>query len=154
MLMTIEETIRRVCALDEGIKVNTNWGEQGLFYNPDNRLPKGIYLLTFKIKDGDNDRASNINREGVYRLNLGIGKPAFVARFGSVPARPSAGQIVATGDDFTQLDRVMPHPVYGWMSWISVLNPSESTYESLEPLIVTALASAKRKFAGKLKKLK
>ena len=54
--------------------VDHNWGEMGVFYNPGKKLPKGIYILTFKEKDGPNDKASNVDRKGVFRLNLGISK--------------------------------------------------------------------------------
>ena len=31
-------------------------------------------ILTVKKKDGDNDKGSDLNRENVYRVNLGIRK--------------------------------------------------------------------------------
>ncbi len=131
--------------------IDKNWGERGVFYNPENLLPKGIYVLTVKEKDGPNDKASQVNREGVYRLNLGISKPTFMKMFDSIPARPAAGRIVNTGHDFSQLDKITPHPVYGWMSWIAVLNPSDSTFYQLQPLILEGIELAKLKYAKKVK---
>lgn len=32
----------------------------------------------------------------------------------------------------------MPHPVYGRMHWICVLNPSEATFEKIKPLLAQA----------------
>ncbi len=29
--------------------------------------------------------------------------------------------------DFSAKDIIMPHPVYAWMGWICMLNPSEQT---------------------------
>ena len=34
--------------------------------------------------------------------------------------------------DFTELDKVMPHPIYGWMTWVCVLNPTLKTIELME----------------------
>ena len=43
--------------------------------------------------------------------------------------------MVQTGHDFSQRDRILPHPVYGWMCWIAVLNPSHETFEEVKPLL-------------------
>lgn len=145
------DIIKDVTKTHPGLVQNTNWGEVGLFYNPERKLKKGIYLLTFKEKDGTNDNSSNLNRDSIYRLNLGISKESFTHLFGSIPARPSAGEVIDMPYDFSTLDKIMPHPVYGWMSWICILNPSKETYDTeLKPLIAEgyqlALAKYKKKF--------
>ena len=43
-----------------------------------------------------------------------------------------------SGYDFTALDQVMPHPVYGRMYWVCVLNPSDATFQKLRPLLTEA----------------
>jgi hypothetical protein len=92
-------------------------------------------MLTFKERDGKNDNASNINRAAdIFRLNLKISKSTFIRLFKTIPARPLAGGIVATGHDFKKLNEIMPHPVYGWMTWIGVLNPTKETIEKMESL--------------------
>ena len=55
----------------EGTVLVNSWGEAGIFYNPGHVLKRGVYVLTVKEKDGDNDRASQLNRKGVYRVNVG-----------------------------------------------------------------------------------
>ena len=122
------------------------WGERGIFYNPQNKLKRGVYILTVKEKDGENDCSSNLDREGIYRVNLGVRKQTFLDAFGCVPARPAKGGVVDMRFDFTATDKIMPHPVYGWMSWICCLNPSDETFEKLKPLIAEAHAYAKEKF--------
>ena len=52
----------------------SSWGERGIFYNPNNTLKRGIYVLTVKEKDGDSDKSSDLNREKIYRVNIGIRK--------------------------------------------------------------------------------
>jgi hypothetical protein len=132
MMIRIDELINRVLTQYPTLSQNKNWGEKGLFYNPGNQFALGAYVLTFKEKDGENDSASKIDRGGIYRLNLKISKKTFIELFGTVPTRAPAGQVVNTGHDFTKLDEVMPHPVYGWMTWIGVLNPSFKTIETME----------------------
>lgn len=36
----------------EGTVLVNSWGERGIFYNPYNKLKRGIYVLTVKEKDG------------------------------------------------------------------------------------------------------
>ena len=126
------------------------WGETSFFYNPGRKLPRGIYFATLKDKDGDNDRASNLQRQAVFRLNIGISKPTYRALFGVHPSRPAAGGIVDTGHDFSALDELLPHPVYGWMSWVCVLNPSSATFEKIKPLLTEAYGLAVGKFAKRV----
>lgn len=43
-------------------------------------------------------------------------------------------------------DKILPHPVYAWMVWVCVLNPSEQTFEELKPYIQETYEYAKEKF--------
>ncbi|PLC01867.1 hypothetical protein CY658_30535 [Variovorax sp. RO1] len=95
------------------------------FHGADNKFP----FATIVTKDNDFDSASNLNRPGVFRLNVGVGKETFRALFGD--AEPS-------GIDYTALDRLMPHPVYAKMYWVSVINPSAATFEAVKPLLAEA----------------
>ncbi len=115
-----------------GLVLVNAWGETGLFYNPDGLLKRGTYCITFKEKDGENDASSNLNRDEVkFRMNFKIGKATFLTRFNepSLPARPAKGKIILLKSgrayDPTVFDTLLPHPVYGWMGWVSIINPSE-----------------------------
>jgi len=149
--VSIEDVFDYCLSEFDGLVLDKNWGERGVFYNPEKKLPKGVYILTFKEKDGPNDKASHVNREGIFRLNLGISKSTFSEMFGAIPKRPAAGQIVSTGHDFTSLDQITPHPVYGWMSWVAVLNPTKDTFEKLKPLIAEGVELAMGKYQKKVK---
>lgn len=135
----------------DGTVLVESWGEKGVFYNPDHVLKRGVYILTVKEKDGDNDKGSELNRKDVYRVNLGIRKNSFIELFGAIPKRPAAGEIVDMDYDFTALDKILPHPVYAWMAWICILNPSERTFENLKPHIQEAYEYAKEKFRKRKK---
>lgn len=131
----------------DGTVLTESWGEKGIFYNPNGVLERGVYVLTVKEKDGENDKASGLDREGVFRVNLGVRKNTFLKMFGTVPKRPPKGGAVDMPCDFTETDKILPHPIYAWMSWICALNPSEETFEKLKPLIREAYEYAKEKFA-------
>lgn len=153
--MQTNEIISYILQKYPTLSENKNWGERGLFYNPNNQFKLGAYFLTFKEKDGENDAASKINRGNIYRLNMKISKKSFEHLFGTIPKRPLAGQIVDTGHDFTQLDTLMPHPVYGWMTWICVLNPTKNTILKMEEqsLFEEAYQAAVSTIDKKLKKI-
>ncbi len=142
-----EEILRHCLAHLEGTVLVESWGERGVFYNPGGVLKRGVYVLTVKEKDGANDKASNLNRPGVYRVNLGLRRETYRRLFGPAPARPPKGGAVDVPVDFTALDVLIPHPVYAWMGWIAVLNPSAETFEIMKPLIQESYEFAKEKFA-------
>ncbi|MGX9758598.1 DUF6194 family protein [Clostridioides difficile] len=139
-----------VSNLDD-VVLTDNWGERGIFYNPNGVLKKGVYVLTIKEKDGTNDKSSSLNRTNVYRVNVKLKKETFINMFDYIPKRPSAGQIVNMDFDFTKMDIIMPHPVYAWMTWACVLNPSEKTFEELKIIIQESYNLAKEKFAKRIK---
>lgn len=132
--------------LPDTVLVNS-WGESGIFYNPNQSLKRGIYVLTVKEKDGENDKSSNLNRDGIFRVNIGIRKKTFLNLFDRVPNRPSKGGIVDMPFNFSEADKILPHPVYAWMSWICALNPSADTFEKLKPLIQESYEFAKEKYS-------
>lgn len=108
------------------------WGDSFFFYDPGRDIPpdRRFPFATITTKDyGDFDCLSQLNRPGVFRLNIGIGKQTFASLFGGAQDG---------GHDFAALDRLMPHPVYGKMYWVSVLNPSTETFTAIQPLLAEA----------------
>lgn len=144
------QAINHAAAL-EGVEVHRAWGETSCFYNPGGEFARGTYFLTIKEKDGDNDRASELDREGVWRLNIGTARSDFEALFGQPPKRPGKGEHIEGPWDFTVLDQITPHPVYGWMSWIAVVSPSLETWRRCIPLVDSAYAKARTTFEKRLK---
>jgi hypothetical protein len=109
-------------------------GDTFFIYDPDRNLPdkQQIPFATVVTKDyGDFDNASNLNREGVFRLNVGVSRETFRSLFGDVGTY-----------DFTALDLLMPHPAYGRQSWVCALNPSAETFDRMKPLLREAHAIA------------
>ena len=136
------ELIEEIGACFAGLAPQHHWGELTFFYNPGGQLRRGTYICTIKDKDGENDKASRLDREGVYRLNLSLPRPDYFHRFGPLPERPGKGGTIHGEWDFTALDRLTPHPVYGWMGWVSVLNPSRKTFEIVKPLLALSYEKA------------
>ena len=61
----------------EAIAPKSSWGETSFFYNPDKKLPNGIYFCTIKEQDGNNYKASYLDRNNAYRFSIGISKQSF-----------------------------------------------------------------------------
>ena len=71
---------------------------------------------------------SDLARDGVFRLNLGVGKASF-ERLIDTTAEP----------DYAALDTIVPHPVYARQRWIAILNPSRRSFDdTVKPLIAEA----------------
>ncbi len=149
--MTPALIVSRVTSNLEGVHPKSSWGETSLFYNPGKMLPNGVYFCTIKENDGDNDKSSNLYRDDIYRLSIGVSKETYESKFGVRPKRPAKGGIVDTGHNFSKTNVLMPHPIYGWMSWVSILSPSEIVFETVYPLIVEAHGNAVIKFNKKTK---
>ena len=60
--MTPDEILKYCLENLEGTVLVNSWGERGIYYNPDNILKRGVYILTVKEKDGYNDKSSCLNR--------------------------------------------------------------------------------------------
>lgn len=107
-----------------------SWGDSFFIYDPDRNLDdaRRFPFATIVTKDyGEFDNASKLDRPGVFSLNIGVSKETFAELFGN-----------ESKYDFTALDRLMPHPVYGRNHFVCVLNPSDSTFESIKPLLEEA----------------
>jgi Family of unknown function (DUF6194) len=110
-----------------GVETATNLGYTFFFYGPDRKLP----FATIATVDNEYDRVSNLDRPGVFRLNIGVSKQTFQSLFGT-------GKVDVSAYDFTALDTIMPHPDYSAQSYLCVLNPSDTTYQKLRPLLAEA----------------
>lgn len=114
------------------------WGDSFFYDNPDQDIPvdKRLPFATIVTKDHKGfDEASNVDRDGVFRLNVSVGRHRFEELIGHPPARHSEH---AADFDYTTSDNVFPHPVYAQQAWISILSPGERTSDHARALITEA----------------
>lgn len=114
------------------------WGDSFIFYDPDRDLPadRRFPFATIVTKDyGGFDEASNLNRKGIFRLNVSVDRHKFEELIGYPPTEHAdhAGDF-----DYTVVDTVIPHPAYARQAWVSILNPGERTSEQARALITEA----------------
>lgn len=134
-----------------GLRYHFAYAEHTYFYNPDDVLKRGVYFCTIKERDGAKDSSSDLDRDGVYRLSFGIGKPAYTAHFGLPPTRPPKGIQLSLGGDFTATGILTPHPVYAWMGWVAVNQPTAAQLEDLLPLLDAAFARIQENYRFRLR---
>ena len=152
MALQPKDIVAQLTTRFDGLAPKASWGETSLFYNPNLALTNGVYFCTVKEHDGANDKASCLDRPGVFRLAIGLTVQRYEQHFGPRPARPPKGSAVVTGHDFTRLDVVMPHPIYAWMGWVQVLNPSDKTFASMQSIFTESYDQVVRKFEKSLAK--
>ena len=131
------EGVDVLVASKEGGAPEISWGDSFFIYDPNRDLPEAhrFPFATIVTKDyGEFDNASNLDRDGVFRLNIGVSKATYSSLFGGEGEH-----------DFSELDRLLPHPVYGANHWVCVLNPSDSTFHELAPLLSEAYEIAVRR---------
>lgn len=118
----------------DGIETETVSGDTFFFSGPDHKFP----FVTLVTSDA-HDTVSDLNRPSVFRLNIGVSKPTFQALFGAHPAIPGLTGDGESDFDFTVLDKVLPHPIYGGLFWVCILNPSDATFEAeVRPFLAEA----------------
>jgi hypothetical protein len=118
----------------DGVEIVTAMGSTFFFYDPTHMMP-----FATLVTNDENDSFSDLNRPSIFRLNIGLRKATFVSRFGERPKIPDMEGNGESDYDFTVLDRLMPHPVYGRQYWVCVLSPSAATFESaVRPLLAEA----------------
>ncbi len=123
-----------------GVETAENLGYTFFFYGADRMLP----FATLATADNDYDRVSRLDRPGVFRLNIGVGKQTFQSLFG-------ADHVDISRYDYTALDRIMPHPDYAAQNFICVLNPTKATFERVRTFLGEAYELARVRSAKRTK---
>jgi len=129
-----------VVASEESGAPEVTWGDTFFFYDPDNitRPEKRFPYATIVVNDYPGfDEASNLKRPGVYRVNVSVSRDTF-------EEKTSADDVSAI--DHTVLDKIVPHPVYGPQSWLSVLNPGPVTEGTVKELLAEAHHGARNRY--------
>ena len=105
------------------------WGDYFFYYSPDGTVPQGAQpFATIVTKDYPEDARSGLDPEGRWRVNIHVGREVF---------HELTGQDTRsfTWSDYATADAFMPHPVYGALGWVSVVNAGERTMAKVQQLL-------------------
>ena len=105
------------------------WGDSFVYYDipgsepepPERRWP----FATLVVHDyAGFDEASQLHRDGVFRVNDNVGK----GRFEELVGYPPSQHAERRGDhDYARVDTLLPHPEYGQQAWVCDVSPGEHT---------------------------
>lgn len=121
-----------------GVETSEAHGYTFFFYGSERQLP----FATLATDDNEFDRVSNLDRPGVYRLNIGVSRETYRSFFGDEKPRLGGDGVLDSGHDFTRLDQILPHPHYAPQSWVCVLSPGEETVGVVRTLLREAYERA------------
>lgn len=141
-----DEIVLQLRGSFSGLEVTHSFGETSIFYNPEKKHPRGTYFCTIKLKDGPNDKASELDRDGVFRVSFALPEDIYQEQFGSPPAR---GDMASIRSNPKALNKLTPHPVYARMRWVQILSPSPEKFKQLQPFIKESYNLALIRHKGK-----
>lgn len=117
----------------ENVQREENYGYVFFFVGEDHLLS----FVTIANADSEWDSVSNLNREGVFRVNIGVSRETFDRLIG-----------VSSEDDavdYSVLNTFLPHPEYAKQNFICILNPDGENDEKTMELITEAHAIAAKR---------
>ncbi len=109
----------------ENVEREENFGYIFYFVGDDHRLS----FVTIAQSDNEYDSISNLNREGVFRINIGVSRKTF---------DDLVGGMASEAVDYTALDMFLPHPEYAKQNFICILSPSPQKEDRTKELLVEA----------------
>ncbi|MFI6207376.1 DUF6194 family protein [Streptomyces sp. NPDC051041] len=117
------------------------WGDAFFYYAPDGRMPRSVQPYgTIVTKDQPGDDASDLDPPGRWRVNVHVDRATFRELTGEEP------RALGRRRDYAAADRVLPHPVYGALGWICVVNPGARTAGTVVRLLRDAHDAARARF--------
>lgn len=114
---------------------NESFGYRLFFYSSDQTMP----FVSFAESDSAYDSVSNLSRDGVFRVNIGVTRETFKALF---PERE-------VDWDYTELNKFIPHPHYAAQNFICINSPTGRNAEQAIQYVEEAHSLAKKRFKKK-----
>lgn len=148
--MSMEQIIDEVRGLDGALVVvpgpssgtpEIAWGDAFFYYAPDGEMPQHEQPYgTIVVKDYPDDAASELDAPGRWRVNVHVDRATFRRLTGEEP------RSLTRPRDFAAADVFNPHPVYGALGWICVVDPGEQTADTVVQLLREAHDASRARF--------
>jgi hypothetical protein len=130
----------QVAAEDDGSPAIA-WGDTFCYVRESDGTPRKMPFATIVTKDYPGfDTTSNLDRGGLFRLNIDVGRDKFVDLFGFATTELAQH---ANRFDYAAAGLFFPHPVYGAHGWVSIINPDDV------PAVTALLDFALRRALGR-----
>ncbi|WP_328348182.1 DUF6194 family protein [Micromonospora sp. NBC_00421] len=128
--------VEQLVASEENGSPEGSWGDRFFYVGPDRRQPFAS-IVAHDVPGFD--EASQLDRPGVFRLNLDLGRAEFERVFGFPP---KAFEEHRHAFDFARLDTLVPHPGYARYGFGSIVMPGPQLLPEIDRLLATAYARA------------
>ena len=109
----------------DNVQREENFGYIFFFVGDDHQ----VGFVTIGQSDNEFDTVSNLNREGVFRINIGVSRETFNSLLGDSNME---------NIDYSALDVFLPHPHYAKQHYVCILNPSQENAELTKKLMMEA----------------
>ncbi|MFB7799703.1 DUF6194 family protein [Isoptericola sp. NPDC056134] len=112
------------------------WGDAFFYYAPDGQVPTTVQPYgTVVTKNYPDDVSCDLDRPDRWRVNVHVG-------------RERARELVGGGRERIAVvpDVLLPHPLYGDLGWVCVVNPGERTSDAVLGLLRGAHDAARRRY--------
>lgn len=123
----------------DNVQQEENFGYTFFFVGDDHRLP----FVTIGDSDNEFDNVSKLDREGVFRINIGVSRKTYTSLLGD-----SDFEAI----DYSVLDVFLPHPHYSKQNFVCILNPVGENVDITKQLILEAHSIAESRFQRRSKK--
>jgi Family of unknown function (DUF6194) len=123
------------------------WGDSFFYYDPDGDVAESrrFPFATLVISDYPGwDTESDLDRDGIFRVNVAVGRGGFERLLGYTPKEHAAHH---DNFDYAATDVLLPHPLYASQGWVSIVNPGDRTSVQLQKLVEDARGLAVRRYA-------
>ncbi|MEU6307520.1 DUF6194 family protein [Streptomyces chartreusis] len=118
------------------------WGDAFFYHAPDGRIPLNTQPYgTIVTKDYPDDTVCDLDPPDRWRVNIHVDRATFEELTGEEPRGTTRPR------DYTSTDTVLPHPVYGALGWLCVVNPGERTADTVLRLLRDAHEAARARAA-------
>lgn len=139
--------VDRLIRAHDGLRVLEAQDDLFYLYDPAADLPPERQQPFATIVTGDHyEQVSRLDEPGAWRLNLGLTKTTYTSLFGPVPTERDADWVLDSGHDYSERDKLMPHPFYAAQHWVCIVSPTDLA--PLLPLLTEAYEFAARKYAN------
>jgi hypothetical protein len=114
------------------------WGDAFFYYAPDGQIPRNVQpYATIVTKNYPDDTGSDLDPPGRWRVNVHVDRATFRQLTGEEP------RSLTRPRNYAATDVVMPHPFYGELGWIAVVNPGDRSTDTLVQLLRAAHEAAR-----------
>jgi Family of unknown function (DUF6194) len=135
-LSSLDDVVATTASAESGAPESA-WGDSFFFFDPEGSEENQRFPFATLVCSNypGFDTESELDRDGVFRLNIAVGRAGYERLLGHSPTEH--GQH-SDAYDYSEFDVLLPHPIYAGQGWVSIVNPGPRTSALAERLLLEA----------------